>query len=128
MQESFQALAPEWFHQPTEAIARQLLNCLLVHETEAGVVVGRIVETEMYQGPSDRGAHSFGGVATERTRVMFGAPGHAYVYLIYGMYHCHLVLYRRIAEMPPGARMLISAGPPGGRREWHPPSPRGAPL
>lgn len=78
----------QFFEQSTERVARALLNLVLVHETDEGVMAGRIVECEMYQGPEDRGAHSYGGVPTPRTEIMYGPPGHAYVFLIYGMYDC----------------------------------------
>jgi DNA-3-methyladenine glycosylase len=60
----------------------------LIHESVDGVTSGMIVETEAYMGPEDRAAHSFGGRRTNRTEIMYGRPGHIYMYLIYGMHVC----------------------------------------
>jgi DNA-3-methyladenine glycosylase len=73
---------------PALAAARDLLGTYLVRRDDDGTVrVGRIVEVEAYIGPEDRACHARFG-RTERNAVMFGPPGHAYVYLVYGMYDC----------------------------------------
>ncbi len=84
-------LGRKFFETRPELVAPRLLGKLLVHETDAGVRVGRIVETEAYLGPHsdppDPAAHTHRG-PTPRNRVLFGLAGHAYVYSIYGKYFC----------------------------------------
>jgi DNA-3-methyladenine glycosylase len=76
-------LPRKFYARDTIAVARDLLGKIVVH----GETSGKIVETEAYLGGSDLASHSARGV-TNRTRVIFGPPGHAYVYFIYGMYEC----------------------------------------
>jgi DNA-3-methyladenine glycosylase len=80
-------LPRSFYDRETTLVAKELLGKLLVHTEDKVERVGRIVETEAYLGPHDLAAHSARGM-TERNKVMFGPPGHAYVYFIYGMYHC----------------------------------------
>jgi DNA-3-methyladenine glycosylase len=77
-----------FYARDAAAVAQDLIGMQLAVRRSGGLAVGRIVEVEAYQGPEDRAAHSAGGRRTARTEVMFGAPGHAYVYLVYGMWRC----------------------------------------
>jgi len=81
------ALEAAWFDRPAASLAIDLLGSRLVREAPEGRVGGWIVEVEAYRGPEDLAAHSSRG-ETPRNSVMFGAPGHLYVYLIYGLHHC----------------------------------------
>jgi DNA-3-methyladenine glycosylase len=76
-----------FYERNTETVARELLGMLLAHRVDGLLRVGRIVETEAYLGTHDLAAHSSRG-RTKRTEVMFGPPGYAYVYLIYGIHNC----------------------------------------
>jgi len=87
-------LPRKFYDRDTKTVARELLGKLLVHISNGIERVGKIVETEAYLGPHDLAAHSARGL-TGRTRIMFGPPGHAYVYFIYGMYFCMNVVTER---------------------------------
>jgi DNA-3-methyladenine glycosylase len=102
-------LTREFYARGTLQVARELIGMHLVHDDGRLQRVGRIVETEAYRGPEDLAAHSARG-HTPRTSVMFGPPGYAYVYLIYGVWNClnivtaqegkpHAVLLRALAPV-----------------------------
>ena len=100
------AILPRAFYdRDTVTVARDLLGKHLVRVCDGVARIGRIVEVEAYVGAHDLASHSSKGV-TPRTRVMYGPPGHAYVYLIYGIYHCMNVVTEPEGH---GAAVLLRA-------------------
>jgi DNA-3-methyladenine glycosylase len=97
-----------FFDRDTRLVARDLLGKVLVHRDGRIRRAARIVETEAYHGPADRASHARAG-PTPRAAVMFGPPGHAYVYRVYGLHHC-----MNVVAGPEGfpAAVLIRAAEP----------------
>ncbi|MBD3190878.1 MAG: DNA-3-methyladenine glycosylase [Candidatus Heimdallarchaeota archaeon] len=85
-------LERSFYRRNTLTVAGELLGKYLVHNSGEGTTIGMIVETEAYIGPEDKAAHSYKGRRTNRTEVMFGPPGQAYVYLIYGIHFCFNII------------------------------------
>lgn len=114
-------LPREWFERDALVLARALIGTRLIVRGEAGEPdrIARIVETEAYCGPTDLACHA--RAVTERTKTMYGPPGHAYVYLIYGMYECfnvvchafsgHAVLVRAVEPIAGIPADASTAGP-----------------
>src|SRR5690348_10844016 len=109
----------DFYARDTLTVARELIGMHLVHANGVTRRVGRIVETEAYQGPEDLAAHSSRG-RTPRTEVMFGPPGHAYVYFIYGFWYCLNLVTE--AEGVPHAVLLRALEPVAGIEDktWGP--------
>ena len=80
-------LKRKFFNRDTVIVAQELLGKYLVRKAGNKIMRAKITETEAYCGPNDLACHASKGM-TPRTKVMFGSPGHAYIYLVYGMYHC----------------------------------------
>jgi DNA-3-methyladenine glycosylase len=115
-------LARKFFDRPALDVAPELLGCVLRHETAAGAVAVLITEVEAYAGAADPASHAFRG-QTARNAVMFGDPGHAYVYFTYGMHFCvNLVclpagtanaVLLRAGLVTEGAALAAARRPPG---------------
>ncbi|MEW5854912.1 MAG: DNA-3-methyladenine glycosylase [Myxococcota bacterium] len=90
-------LPRSFYQRPVLTVARDCVGKLLLHRTVEGLVGGRIVETEAYRGPDDLAAHSSKG-RTPRTEAMFGPPGHAYMFLLYGMHWAFNIVVGEVGE------------------------------
>ncbi len=88
-------LDQDFYLQDSVTVAKYLVGQLLVRMIQGVEVICRIVETEAYVGPEDKGSHAYRNKRTKRTEVIFAPGGKAYVYLIYGMYHCLNIVTNR---------------------------------
>ncbi len=100
-------ISREFFARPAVEVAPELLGLVLEHETPAGLVAVALTEVEAYEGRSDPASHAYRG-QTRRNAVMFGPPGHAYVYFTYGMHFCVNMVCLR--EDDSASAVLLRAG------------------
>ena len=105
-------LSRDFYAGDTVAIAQALLGKLLVRRLDGQLLAGRITETEAYVGRCDKACHAYNYRRTPRTETLFRAPGHAYIYLIYGMYHC--LNFVTEPEGEPAAVLLRAVEPVAG--------------
>ena len=121
-------LKRDFYNRPALDVARDLLGCRLVRVQDGRRIAGLILETEAYQGEDDLGCHASAG-KTPRTVVMYGAPGHAYVYFTYGMHWLlnavtdgegtpSAVLIRAIHPVEGKTQMAVNRPYKAGKRGW----------
>jgi DNA-3-methyladenine glycosylase len=115
------ALPRTFYARPVLEVARDVIGAVLVHRSADGVSCGRIVEAEAYRGPEDLAAHSSRGRRTRRNEAMWGPPGHAYMFRLYGMHWAfnmvtggegepHAVLVRAVEPLPPYELLVARRG------------------
>jgi DNA-3-methyladenine glycosylase len=85
---NLQKIGRDFYNRKTLVVAQELLGKYIIHTYNKNDLIVRITETEAYCGALDKACHSYGNKKTKRNTVMFGNPGYAYIYLIYGMYYC----------------------------------------
>lgn len=102
-------LERSFYERNTLTVAKELLNCVLVHVTPEGTTKGRIVETEAYMGPEDKGAHSYGGRHTPRMDPLYETGGFAYIYQLHGYNYCINVVTQK--ESMPQAVLIRALEP-----------------
>jgi DNA-3-methyladenine glycosylase len=102
---TMQKLPRNFYARETITVAKEILGKFLIHVVNGVEHIGKIIEVEAYVGSHDLAAHSSKGI-TKRTEVMFGPPGYAYVYLIYGKYYCMNIVTEEIGA---GSAILIRA-------------------
>lgn len=118
----WQPLPRAFFDRSAVKVARELLGKVLVRRERGKLLAARVVETEAYLGTEDPAAHAFAG-PTERNRVLFGPPGHAYIYFIYGNHFClnvsceregkaGSVLFRALEPLAGARQMAVARGLP----------------
>jgi DNA-3-methyladenine glycosylase len=100
-----------FYNKNSIELSKELLGKYLVHRVDGAELIGKIVEVEAYMGVEDKAAHSYGGRRTERNEVMYGPPGFAYVFIIYGMYDCMNVVCEKVGI--PQATLIRALEPIG---------------
>lgn len=104
----YKKIPNSFYKQDVQTVAKRLLGQLLVFETEEATLVGRIVETEAYEGAKDQAAHTFNELRTDRTEVLFGEPGYVYAYKM----HTHILINVSVGEVDEPHAVLIRAVEP----------------
>jgi DNA-3-methyladenine glycosylase len=116
---SGQVLGADFFARETVDVARDLLGKVLIRQIDGWTASGRVVEVEAYLAPDDLASHAARGRRTQRNEVMYGDPGHAYVYFTYGMHFCLCFVTREagvpqavlVRALEPGAQVGRCSGP-----------------
>ena len=114
---AYRRLERAFFEAEPVQVAKELLGKLIVRNDSGTTMAAKIVECEAYLGDGDKAAHFNGNKVTERTKVVYGHGGFAYIYLIYGMYNCFNIVTGKSGEA--GAVLIRAAEPIAGIQCMH---------